>query len=214
MSEMVKISRRQQAEQMRERIQSIVMEMSKTMTLDEMKIRDIASRAGISVGNFYQYFGSKEEALIYSYKVKDHVWQTLNLERFEDPLERLQAILVTHVFSMTENSLCFDTQLYIAQLKCYDDYFFTSDRYLHQFVTSTIEEAQRIGEMNDRYDAREMGQRLLGYTRGLVYNYCIHHTEEHDVFLPHALECLQDLLSLYVVDPEKLDLSFMLAKVK
>ena len=67
-NEQEKIPRKLQAERMREKIQNIVFEMAKTKTLDEIKIKDIVTEANISVGNFYQYFESKEAALIYSYK--------------------------------------------------------------------------------------------------------------------------------------------------
>lgn len=101
------------------------MDLCKTRTLDEIRIKDICEQAGMSLGNFYQYFSSKEDALIYSYKTKDDCWSRMRFEEIADPLERVKRIIATHLRSMTENSLCFDTQLYIAQLKQYGSYFFT-----------------------------------------------------------------------------------------
>ena len=96
-----KIPRKLQAERMREKIQNIVFEMSKTKALDDIKIRDIAKAANISVGNFYQYFDSREAALIYSYKTKDDIWESLHLEKIKDPLKRVERMVVTHLYSMT-----------------------------------------------------------------------------------------------------------------
>ncbi len=206
MEEKRKTSRTLQAEAMREQLQSIVQNMAKEKPLDEIRIADIAKAANISVGNFYQYFASKEEALIYSYKVKDGVWQTLGFENITDPVERLQKILWTHLYSMIENSLCFDTQLYISQLKVYEDYFFTEDRYLHKIVQDTIQEAQENGEIKTKYTPLEIRTRLLNYSRGLVYNYCIEHKENHVEFFENAITCVEDMLSLYIVDTDKIDL--------
>lgn len=65
--EQKKTSRQLQAEASREKLQQIVMDLCKTRTLDEIRIKDICEQAGMSLGNFYQYFSSKEDALIIRY---------------------------------------------------------------------------------------------------------------------------------------------------
>ncbi len=209
-----KTSRQLQAEKMKEKLQSIVQEMAKVKPLDDIRMQDIAKEAGISVGNFYLYFASKEEALIYSYKVKDEVWETLAFEKIEDPFIRLERILVTHLYSMTENSLCFDTQLYLSQLKVYEEYFFTGDRYLHRITKQSIIEAQKRGFIKNNHDEREICIRLLNYTRGLVFNYCIEHKENHEAFLEYAISCMEEYLSLFVVNPNHIDLKGQLEFVR
>lgn len=198
MDEQKKTSRQLQAEASKEKLQRIIMEMSCKKTLDEIRIKDICSRAGMSLGNFYQYFPSKEAALIYSYKTKDDQWHEEHFEAIADPLERVKCILSTHLRSMTENSLCFDTQLYIAQLKHYDSYFFSSDRYLHQITRDSIAAGQELGEFKASLPAPEITRRLLNFSRGLVYNYCIEHIEDHGHWLAYAKECQGDYLSLFL----------------
>ncbi len=209
-----KIPRKQQAERMREKLQNIVFEMSKTKTLDEIKIKDIAAAANISVGNFYQYFESKEAALIYSYKTKDDVWESLNLEKVKDPLKRVERMVVTHLYSLTENSLCFDTQLYIAQLKQYEDYFFTTDRYIHRMMEETIAEGQKKGEFITTLSNREIRIRILNFSRGLVYNYCIEHKENKEEWFEYALELQTEYIRIFVTDPSKVNLKAHVKAVK
>ncbi len=204
--EQEKIPRKLQAERMREKLQNIVFEMAKTKTLDEIKIKDIANAANISVGNFYQYFESKEAALIYSYKTKDDIWESLNLEQIEDPLQRVERMVVVHLYSMTENSLCFDTQLYIAQLKQYEDYFFTNDRYIHRMMEETIADGQKKGIFVTRLSNRDIRIRILNFTRGLVYNYCIEHKDNRKEWFEYALEAQTEYIGLFVTDPSKVDL--------
>lgn len=213
MAEKGKTSRQLQAEAMREKLQNIVMDMSRTHTLDEIHIKDIADAANISMGNFYQYFDSKEAALIYSYKVKDGIWETLHFEDIKDPLERVERIVVTHLYSMIENSLCFDTQLYIAQLKEYDEYFFTDDRYLTRIMKETIEAGQKEGSFRRKWTAMEIGIRILNFSRGLVYNYCIMHKEDPEHWIQYALQCQEEYMSLFVSDPQRIDLKKHYAEV-
>ena len=193
-----KTSRQLQAEASKEKLQRIILEMSCTKTLDEIRIKDICSRAEMSLGNFYQYFPSKEAALIYSYKTKDDQWHEEHFEETADPLDRVKRILSTHLRSMTEHSLCFDTQLYIAQLKHYDSYFFSSDRYLHQITRDSISAGQALGEFRDTLTAAEITRRLLNFSRGLVYNYCIEHIENHESWLAYAKQCQGEYLSLFL----------------
>ena len=165
---------------------------------DRKESQAICQAAEMSLGNFYQYFPSKEAALIYSYKTKDDQWLQEHFEAIADPLDRVKAILTTHLRSMVENSLCFDTQLYIAQLKEYDGYFFTADRYLHRITRESIEAGQAQGEFSAAHTPAEITRRLLNFSRGLVYNYCIEHREEHAVWLAYALECQSEYLGLFL----------------
>lgn len=201
--EKAKTNRQKQAEISKEKIQSIVRDMSCEKTLDEIRIKDICDAAGMSVGNFYLYFPSKESALIYSYKTKDDDWATLGLEDIEDPLKRLCQIITTHLYSMIANSLCFDTQLYISQLKVYEEYFFTKERFLHSTTTNAIEECQRTGLMNEKHGAYETAIRLLNFSRGLVYNYCIAHKEEHEQWIKYAIENQQEYIQLFLTEKGK-----------
>ena len=196
--EQKKTSRQLQAEASREKLQQIVMDLCKTRTLDEIRIKDICEQAGMSLGNFYQYFSSKEDALIYSYKTKDDCWSRMRFEEIADPLERVKRIIATHLRSMTENSLCFDTQLYIAQLKQYGTYFFTQDRYITRIMRETVEAGQQAGEFDTRLTASEIVKRLLNFSRGLVYNYCIEHKENHPAWLQYALDCQSEYLTLFL----------------
>ena len=213
MAEIGKTSRQLQAERAKEKIQQIVFEMAKTKTLEEIKIKDIARRADMSVGNFYQYFPSKEAALLYSYKTKDDVWASLGLENIKDPLDRVQRIIVTHITSLVENSLCFDTQLYIAQLKEFDAYFFTDDRFVHKAIYRAVEEGQKNGQFITTLSPKQIGLRLLNFTRGSLYNYCTERRENHDKWLEYILTRQSEYMSLFVTDKSKIRLREILEEL-
>ena len=54
-------------------------QLSKDQNLDNIKIRDICTLANISVGTFYLYFKSKEEAILYIYQQCDEQFRNLKL---------------------------------------------------------------------------------------------------------------------------------------
>ena len=190
--------RQLQAQASKEKLRDIVFQMSKEKTLDEIRIKDICDEAGLAIGSFYLYVPSKESALLYSYKTKDEDWSRLGLEDIDDPFLRLCRMITTHLYSMVENSLCFDTQLYISQLKVYEDYFFTEDRFLHRVTCKAVSECQESGLMKTKHTAYETAIRILNFSRGLVYNYCIGHNEDHANWLRYAIDCQQEYIQLFM----------------
>jgi len=193
-----KTKRQLQADAMRLKLQNIVEQLARTTPLDDIKIQDICKEAGVSLGNFYQYFSSKEEAMVYSYQYIDNEWKKLKFENILDPLDRVHAILKAHLASMADTTLCFLSQLYISQLKIYDNYFFTSDRYLHQVLCTAIEACQQQGTMTDVYTAHDLTMKLVNFSRGLVYNYCIQHKEDQHAWLHFAIHESDEYLSLFL----------------
>lgn len=199
MVEKPKTSRQLQAERMRLKIQRTVEEMARTRALDDIKIQEICQVAEISVGNFYLYFSSKEEALIYSYRAIDERWKERKFEEISDGWERAQKIMDTHLETLGAESVCFVTQLYISQLKLFDEYFFTKKRYLSQVLTEALVLAQVAGKVTLRYEASDLAQRLLVFSRGLAFDYCLHHLDDAPAWLERAKRELREFQSLFII---------------
>lgn len=200
MPEKPKTNRALQAERMRESIQNIVEDMARSQALDDIRIQDICARAGISMGNFYQYFSCKEEAMIYSYQHIDREWQKERFEDIPDGLARAFRIVECHLETFAKGTMCFATQLYISQLKVYDSYFFTKDRYLHQALSDAISLAQQSGQMKTDYSPKELAIKILNFSRGLVYNYCIRHEEDQRQWLAFAKHEQHEYFRLFTID--------------
>ncbi len=198
MPEKRKTSRQLQAERMKLKIQGIVEDMARTKTLDEIRIKDICSAANISLGNFYQYFSCKEEAMIYSYRYIDEKWREAGFEDIQDGLERTLRIIDTHLETMTSESVCFITQLYISQLKYFDDYFFTKSRYICSALADALREAQEAGRIVSRYEPADLAVKILNFSRGMVYNYCIRHQDEPEQWLQFAKQEQREYLGLFL----------------
>ena len=197
---------------MKLKIQGIVEDMARTQPLDKIRIQDICAAAEISMGNFYQYFSCKEEAMIYSYQFIDREWQERHVEQIENGLERALAIIDMHLETIASESLCFITQLYISQLKFYDEYFFTRHRYLHQAMTDALTLAQQAGDVTEQYDAHALAIKLLNFSRGLVYNYCIQHKETPQTWLPFAEGEQREYLQLFLTEQGRQSLRALSAR--
>jgi len=198
MPEERKTSRQLHAEWMRLQIQQIVFEMARTKTLDQVRIKEICAAAGISMGNFYQYFSCKEEAMIYSYQYIDEKWKEEGFESIPDGFDRTIRIVDTHLETMTSEPVCFITQLYISQLKFYDGYFFDKNRYICRALADALREAQEAGKVTDRYEAADLAVKILNFSRGMVYNYCIRHEDKFERWLEFAKKEQREYLRLFL----------------
>lgn len=196
-NEKPKTSRQIQAETMRLKLQHIVETLARKKPLDQIKIKEICDQAGVSLGNFYQYFSSKEEAMTYSYNFIDKEWEKLHLEDIKNPLKRLHTLLTTHLTSMANAGRCFLAQLYLSQLKFYDAYFFSSDRYLVTAVRNAVAECQTNGTISKKYTPPEITDKLLSFSRGLTYNFCIKHQHNEKEWLEQAIKESDEYLTLF-----------------
>ena len=70
-------------------------------------------------------------------------------------------------------------------------------------ITTAIEECREKGLMNDKHSAFATAIRLLNFSRGLVYNYCIGHEENHDAWFKYAVECQQEYIQLFLTEKGK-----------
>lgn len=197
--EQVRKSRRQlQAEEMHMTLRNIVASMAQEKPLDQIRIQDICSAANVTVGTFYIYFKSKEEALLYSYRFIDEEWSQMGLEKIENPIERLFAMLEAHLESISRESICFITQLYISQLKHYDEYFYSPQRFIHRTICQAVSEAVDKGIVADKYTPSEITDKLLKFARGEIYNYCLNRVEDGLKWKDDTLAAEKEYFSLFL----------------
>jgi AcrR family transcriptional regulator len=99
----------QKAEQTRQRIQDSALELFASKGYEGTTMRDIAARAGCSLGLAYRYFSSKEEMVLELYRslalsLEAQVQQlpaTTLAERFERTMQAQLALMAPHRDSLT-----------------------------------------------------------------------------------------------------------------
>lgn len=143
----------------------VLEQLSKNQNLDNIKIRDICALANISVGTFYLYFKSKEEAILYVYQQCDE--QFTNLKLIDDPLDNIYQILDTYYHMVDINNINFDRTIYKCHLSHHDDYFFSEERPLFIILN------QQIIDYTNNPDCKKITWDILEFCRGRIYNACI-----------------------------------------
>lgn len=74
----------------------------------DTNVSDITKRAGVAVGTFYNYYGSKEKLFMEIYlkeneKLKQHIMETVNPD--EEPLKLLKEVLALNYSGMISNPI-------------------------------------------------------------------------------------------------------------
>ena len=81
-------------------------------------------------------------------------------------------------------------------------------------MEETIAEGQKKGEFITTLTNREMRIRILNFSRGLVYNYCIEHKEDTEKWFEYALELQTEYMKIFVTDPSKVNLKKHVKEVR
>jgi AcrR family transcriptional regulator len=105
-------------ESVQERAQRIIetaMELAERGGFEAVRLRDVASQAGVALGTLYRHFRSKEDLLMaaLSHEVEElRLWMTKNPPQGATPLDRLTAY-----FGVATRSLCRKPKLARAVLR-------------------------------------------------------------------------------------------------
>ena len=83
-----RMARKQQAQQMRARIQSVALDLFNKEGFENVSVEEIAQAAGCSVGNIYHYFKSKDELAIQLTDNVDRLYLELEQEYRRIPCAR------------------------------------------------------------------------------------------------------------------------------
>lgn len=185
-------NRRLQTAETRKKIIRSVQMLLSAMDANEIKIRDICKKAGVSIGTFYLYFSCKEDAILYIYRECDRYFEDLAMTN--DIKSNILSILKTYFGMIHLGDMPFNRYLCICHLTYYDSYFFDENRFLFQQLN------RQLFSLAKGADTTAITSDILDYVRGLVYNLCIHFETATTGWLNRQVEqtwqYIQFLLSL------------------
>lgn len=162
---MDKIPRKLLPEITKTKIVNVIEEMIETTAVSDLTIRDICKKASVSVGTFYLHFSSKEEAVLYIYRLKDTIYDSLCLNS-TIPIENIRSILLTCLKMVKLGQLDYHRQVYICRLNNYDEYLFSENRSVFLLLDN------QIRQLTDK-DSKKITTELLEYCRGKIFNLII-----------------------------------------
>jgi len=157
-----KTSRQLQAEETKRSIFLIVADIMKAKNIEDIKIRDICERAGISVGTFYHYFPSKEAAILYSAREMDDMLSQIKMDG--TPWENVGKFIKGYYNIAGEGNEVMK-QMMACRLKYYDEYYFNETRPMFHMLHDQIASLTGAGQ-----DSQKLTWRILFFCQGRQYN--------------------------------------------
>lgn len=165
--------RSQQAEKTKEQISKVIENLLVSRDIKSVSIKEICKEAQVSVGTFYLYFESKEQALLYNYHMADALFDEISLDDTKSPITNLNIIFEEYINMVDFNLINNTKQIYMAHIIYFDEYFFSWDRALTSIVLKLIEEGQEKNLIMNEYTSKEISIKILRFVRGILYDLVI-----------------------------------------
>lgn len=167
-----KNKRQLQAEQTKDKLFYAAAELLAERDFDEITIRDIVARAGVSIGTFYHYYATKMDVFYETYRLADRYFAEKVAPQLTQPdaSGRILAFFAHYARYSSELTSPKLTSLLFNP----DNKFFNRDPsdgmvgVLIEVVRGGLQSGQLTGEDT----AEEIAAYLMITTRGLLYHWC------------------------------------------
>lgn len=166
------------ASQTKDRIFTVATGLFNQKGIEKVTIREICESAGVAIGTFYLYFESKNAILYDVYRKADEVYETeqiskrSDLSSHEKILELIRIQFSIGVMLHVEPAAA--KQLFVYQLQSDNQYFLSEDRAFHMQLFAVVEQGIAEKTIRDDMSAHDIGWRILRFSRGLLFDWCIH----------------------------------------
>lgn len=194
-----KTSRKQQAEQTKQKLLTVAMELIREQGFDNVKIEDICRAAGVSTGAFYHHLKSKAGIVVESYSQCDAYFNETVYPSLANDCT-VNAVLQYIAFQMqyaTDFGVDIILQIYKAQLTEGTDFFLSPERGLPLGLTRILAHLQQQGVIRSEKPAEEICREILVISRGVLYNWC--QCKGNYDLKAFALELVSNYLKSYTV---------------
>jgi TetR/AcrR family fatty acid metabolism transcriptional regulator len=165
-------TRKEQAEETRQRIYTSAIELMEQRGFGNFTIADISKRAGVSVGAFYQYFDSKNDILAEIFYRADDYFSSYVVNSFregsipENIIEYFDHYAKFNVASGVETT----QQIFNSKIK----FFIEGGRPMLEILEDLIRKGQERNEIRRDTDAKEMVEYLISMARGVVFEWSLY----------------------------------------
>ena len=170
--------RKQQALEMRGRIQNVALDLFDREGFENVSVEEIAQKAGCSVGNIYHYFKSKDELAIQVTGHVDAAYLTLEEEYLADTAHTSREKLLDFVGQSLRISSS-DPVLYKAFIHAmkYPEQAVlqrNENRVYFRVLSELVELCRRDGCIDARYDGDTVVEQLVTLHRGTLLEWRIY----------------------------------------
>lgn len=168
--------RKAQSQKTEEAIFRAAVELTRGRRFEQVSVRDICRRAGITTGAFYHHFRSKEELLRRGFAPLDrYMEQAMAAHRREEPAQRLLVLLRSYARFMEEQGWAVLARYYQGRLGEMDAaQSIDPTRYTHQAMLSCLRELWAQGVSIPGRTPEWTADFLFRHFRGVVVDWLIH----------------------------------------
>ena len=170
--------RKQQALEMRSRIQNVALDLFDREGFENVSVEEIAQKAGCSVGNIYHYFKSKDELAIQVTSHVDAAYLTLETEYLADTARPAREKLLDFVGQS-------------LRISSSDPVLYNEHRIYYRVLSELVELCRREGGIAQQYDNDTVVEYLVTLHRGTLLEWRIYEGRfdiaQHGVAMAEAL---------------------------
>ena len=165
-------TRKEQAEETRNRIYTSAIELMEENGFGNFTIEDISKRAGVSVGAFYHYFDSKNDILAEIFYRADDYFSTHVVNSFNNRSIPEQIIGYFDHYAKFNVDCGVETtqQIFNPKIK----FFIEEGRPMMEMLEDLIRIGQEKNEIRRDTDVKELVRYLLSMARGIVFDWSLY----------------------------------------
>lgn len=195
--ETVKKTRKEQAQETKQRLFDVAFQMLSSKPFEEIKIRDIVEAAGVSIGTFYLYYKTKLDVFYETYVIADSYFDTTvraNLSKVKTTPEKIRKYFKAYAeYSSDITSLALTKVLYNSENKKFNR---DTENGMHSLLLEIVTDGIKNGEIKSKDNAKDISKFLLIAARGQVYDWC---TMDGSYSLEKAMDAMiSKLLNIYL----------------
>ena len=172
-----KLTRKQQAEQTKQKLLDVSLRLIKEQGYDQVKISDICDEVGVSIGAFYHHLKNKAGIVTEAYTACDHYFEDIVYPKFKDryDVEAICDYLDYQMQYAIDMGVDITIQMYKAQITEGTEFFLLLSRGLPKGLIQVINQLQEHNVFSNHKTAAEIGNEILVISRGILYNWCQFH---------------------------------------
>ncbi|MCR3956897.1 MAG: TetR/AcrR family transcriptional regulator [Gudongella sp.] len=168
-------SRSLQAKKTKERIYKASIRLFNEHGFENVKIKDIAKHAGVSVGSFYNYYESKQDIFIQPFVEADSTFTEYASKGIEGSTakEKIKSYMMFYIDFVLSHPYDFIKVLYNNN----NAIFVKKGRAMQELLNPLIDEAVERQEISCRMSTEEINEFLFQAMRGLIFHWCLNDGE-------------------------------------
>jgi AcrR family transcriptional regulator len=168
------MTRKEQADLTKQRILSTVLHTLSANNLSSIKVSDICTAAGVSVGTFYHYFKSKEDVLLSAGEVYD-MWMENRIEgrEYASVRKKIEQIISNFYANAVFCGLNGLATQYSLQLVAGKSDFGKDGRYFVKEIKKCVRKGIESGEFSTSHDIDDIHHMVVHFMRGITCDWLL-----------------------------------------